>query len=60
MNSSDDPFIQTAYARDKFAKNENICLGTTQYGGHLGMHESIFKYEMWLTKPAKAFFNAIK
>jgi len=45
LNALDDPIvgrnaIDTSY--ELFAQNENIVLGITKHGGHLGFHESIF------------------
>jgi predicted alpha/beta-fold hydrolase len=46
MNARDDPIIgDKAIDYDIFKDNQYTVLGTTNHGGHLGYHESIFTQE---------------
>ena len=59
MNSLDDPIIgDKAIDYEVFDKNENVVLGTTKHGGHLGYYESALSDEAWFTKPVFSFLNA--
>ena len=61
MNAIDDPIIgEKAIDYEVFDKNENVLLGTTKYGGHLGYYESAFDNHAWFTKPMFTFLNAYK
>jgi len=43
LYTDDDPVItKESIDYEVFNTNENICIGNTQYGGHLGHNESIF------------------
>ena len=56
----DDPFIsQDCIDYDVFKKNENVALATTEMGGHLGYHESVWSNELWVMRPCLKFFGAI-
>ena len=62
LNSFDDPLIcKDCIDFEVFGKNENVCLGTTRYGGHLGYNESIFDLKKkWYQKLAFKFLNSYK
>jgi len=40
-----------------FKRNENVIMCTTQHGGHLGYHTSIFDYDCWIFKPSLDFLD---
>ena len=45
INSLDDPVMgDQCIDYEVFRNNENVVLATTKHGGHLGYHESIFKF----------------
>ena len=55
LNSQDDPLIEFDFDKSGFTTNPNVLLATTKHGGHLGAQESLFQFEFWHIKPAKAF-----
>ena len=42
MKSGNDPIIGDTIDEEKLLENDNIVLGKTKYGGHLGFYESYF------------------
>lgn len=62
MFSRDDPIIDMDYQVDyqMFSKNPYTAVASTQHGGHMGYHQSIFCMQFWLASPVIAYFNGIK
>jgi len=61
LNSMDDPVTSSkALNYDVFAAHDYVLLGVTKYGGHLGYHESAFRFECWFMNPILDFFDAYK
>lgn len=42
INALDDPVVGEFFEIKQIKDNENILLGTTRHGGHLGYNESLF------------------
>lgn len=59
LNALDDPLVhESSIDYEVFNCNENICLGTTKHGGHLGYNESVFQLnEKFYQKLALKFFD---
>lgn len=61
MNALDDPIIgERTIDYEIFKNNENVVLGTTKHGGHLGYHTSIFHENGWFLEPVFGFLNTYK
>ena len=62
LYSLDDPIVtKECIDYEMFDRNENLSLGTTQYGGHLGYNESLFDLKnKWFLKLAFKFLNQYK
>ena len=53
LNSLDDPILgKDSIAYEAFEDNENVILGVTKHGGHIGYHESVWTL-------SKTFFTKI-
>lgn len=61
LNSLDDPVCSyKAIPYEKFgAENENIFLGITKGGGHVGWYDCYGSLNQWFTKPLFSFFDSI-
>ena len=55
LTSDDDPMMMNDFDKAPFAQNPNIALATLKSGGHVGTHESVFGYDIWMFKPTIAF-----
>ena len=61
MNALDDPIIgERTLDYEIFKKNENVILGTTKHGGHLGYHASVFDERGWWLEPVFDFLESYK
>ncbi|KAI7829125.1 Alpha/Beta hydrolase protein [Kickxella alabastrina] len=58
ITALDDPVCPDSYIpRETFRSNPHLVLALTQYGGHLGYHESLS--QSWLPRPIAEFCSAI-
>ena len=59
LNSLDDPVVGIKAIDFKvFNENENVALGLTKYGGHMGCYESISHLKNnWAVETALNFFS---
>ena len=61
MNAKDDPIVGLkAIEFELFKSNPNAAIATTDHGGHLGYHTSIWSSEQWFMKPVLDFLDAFK
>eukprot|EP00347_Sterkiella_histriomuscorum_P008429 403345128 len=61
LMAKDDPIVgEKTIAYESCQANQNIILGVTEYGGHLGYFENISSTQQWFVKPVFEFLNAIK
>ena len=58
LTSDDDPMVMDDFDKAPFAQNPNIALASLPSGGHVGTHESIFGYDIWMLRPAIAFLQS--
>ena len=59
LNSLDDPILgEKSIAYEAFENNENVILGVTKHGGHIGYHESVWTLsKTFFTKIAMQFLK---
>eukprot|EP00347_Sterkiella_histriomuscorum_P007208 403349846 len=61
LMSKDDPIVgERSIDYEGCQGNNNIILGVTEHGGHMGYFDSFYSTQQWFVKPIFEFLNALK
>lgn len=60
FNALDDPIaVAEGIPYDEIKINPNVILATTDYGGHIGWFENVWRPTRWIVKPLAEFIVAM-